>query len=61
MSAKQLLRVVLVPSCGDVKIGMALVKDSPQGTTLTGGPPAGLIHVHGMSRAQALEQIGMGI
>ncbi len=38
--------VILVTVSGDVKEGVAIVKDTPQRAALAGGPPAGLIHVH---------------
>src|SRR5208283_3866938 len=44
---EQLLGVVLVTVSGNVEVGVALIEHAPQSPTLTGGPPAGLIHVHG--------------
>ena len=53
---QEILGVVLVTIGGDVKVCMAIVKDAPQRATLSGGPPAGLIHVHIAAFTQALEQ-----
>ena len=38
---------------------MHAIEDAPQGTTLTGRAPAGLIHVQRRCAAQPSEQVGV--